>query len=115
MQKPTENSLSIKKTVVLPLRDVSIVRRGERGRAKSRILSEAQFATIRPFLRISEARIEAARLAMVTNSTYEEIRAANGWKSKQAVERIVCKVWATWQKYQESQAVAAKYNQNPDQ
>lgn len=84
---------------------------GALGRTKTRVLSAGQFATIRPFLRISEARIDAARQAMVEGMKFEDISKEKGWKSKQAVDRAVASVWGTWKKYEESQAMAALYNE----
>lgn len=89
-------------------------RKGGAGRIKTRILTIGQFETIRPFLRISNARIDAARLAMVEGLKFEDIAKEKGWRSRQAVDRAVSSVWKTWEKYKESQVLAAQYNEQKD-
>ncbi|HHM8819540.1 TPA: TrfB-related DNA-binding protein [Pseudomonas aeruginosa] len=92
--------------------------KGQRGkdkvkRAKSRMMTAVQFEAVRPFLRISEERIEAARQAMVEERKYTEIAAVFGWKSRQSVERAVVAVWDAFQKYEESQAAVASVKKKP--
>lgn len=92
--------------------------KGQRGqdkvkRAKSRTLTELEFEAVRPFLGISEERIEAARQAMVEGKKLTEIAEAFGWKSRQSVDNAVGIVWEKFQKYKESQAVVASAKKKP--
>nr|WP_318287317.1 TrfB-related DNA-binding protein [Pseudomonas cichorii] len=95
-----------------PVADVERRQKGQRGkdkvkRAKSRTLTELEFEALRPFLGISDERIEAARQAMVEEKKFTEIAEAFGWKSRQSVDRAVGIVWDEFQKYLESQAAVA--------
>jgi len=76
-------------------------------RAKSRNLSAIQFEAVRPFLRISDDRIEAARLAMVEGQKLADIAAQFDWKSRQAVSAAVGLVWDAYKKLQQSQKILA--------
>ncbi|WP_062059637.1 TrfB-related DNA-binding protein [Cellvibrio sp. OA-2007] len=76
-------------------------------RAKSRNLTAIQFEAVRPFLRISDDRIEAARLAMVEGQKLADIAAQFNWKSRQAVSAAVGLVWDAYKKLQESQKILA--------
>ncbi|VVN27056.1 hypothetical protein PS623_04589 [Pseudomonas fluorescens] len=78
-------------------------------RFKSRTMSAAQFEAVRPFLSsLSVERIEAARLAMVEEKKFDDIRKQFDWQSRQAVDRAVSIVWKVFQKYQESQAAVSQ-------
>lgn len=70
---------------------------------KSRTMTPDQFATIRPLLRITAERIEAARAFLVDGETLRVIGERFGW-SRQAVDDAVRIVWTTYQKYQEGQS-----------
>lgn len=76
-------------------------------RAKSRNLTAIQFEAVRPFLRISSDRIEAARLAMVEGQKLADIAAQFDWKSRQAVSAAVALVWDAYKKLQQSQKILA--------
>lgn len=92
--------------------------KGQRGkdkvkRAKSRTVTALEFEAVRPFLGISEERIEAARQAMVEEKKFTEIAEAFGWKSRQSVDRAVGIVWDEYQKYKASQAAVASAKKKP--
>lgn len=72
-----------------------------------RRMAAIEFETIRPFLKISDDRIKAARAAMVDGRTHQSIGEEFGW-TKQAVGDSVSHVWRALQAYHESQAVAAR-------
>ena len=91
----------------------SPVKRPPRGpdrinRAKSRSLEAIEFEAVKPFLRISEDRIEAARLAMVEGKKFADIAEQFGWKSRQAVDASVGLVWTAYKKLQESRQIVAE-------
>ena len=72
-----------------------------------RRLTEAEFAAVRPLLKISEERINAAHAAMVEGKSMSAISKEAGW-CRQAVSKVVGIVWKTFERYQESQREAAK-------
>lgn len=74
-------------------------------RAKRR-MSAAEFAAVRPLLKISSDRIEAARLALVDGETLSAVGERFGW-SRQAVGDAVGVIWQTLESYHESQRAAA--------
>lgn len=75
-------------------------------RSTTRQLTASEFASIVPLLRISENRIEAARLALVEGVTWQIIAEKYGW-SRQAVGGTINAVWRLVEKYRESQRTAA--------
>ena len=75
-------------------------------RSSTRQLTASEFAAIVPLLRISENRIEAARLVLVEGVTWQAIAEKYGW-SRQAVGGTVNAVWRMVEKYRESQRTAA--------
>lgn len=90
----------------------SPVKRTPRGRdrinrAKSRRLEAKEFDAVTPFLRISPERIAAAREAMVEGKKQIDIAESYGWKSKQAVDSAVGKVWTMYKKLLESREIVA--------
>ncbi len=92
--------------------DVNLQQRKFRGpdrinRAKSRTLEAIEFEAVRPFLRISDDRIEAARLAMVEHKKLVDIAEKFGWKSRQAVSASVTLVWAAYKKLKKSREILA--------
>lgn len=72
-----------------------------------RRMTAIEFETIRPFLKISDDRVKAARAAMVDGKTHQSIGDEFGW-TKQAVGDSVSHVWHALQAYRESQAIAAR-------
>ncbi|MFZ4701765.1 MAG: TrfB-related DNA-binding protein [Candidatus Methylumidiphilus sp.] len=72
-----------------------------------RRLTEAQFDSVRPFLRISEKRIQAAYESMVKGKTMSAISMEAGW-CKQAVSKTVGVVWKTYQSLQENPSTDSK-------
>lgn len=77
-----------------------------------RHLTAAEFKTILPFLRISESRIEAARLVLVDGKTMTEIAEEYGC-TKQNVHSMVNHVWKAWERYQTAQMAAAEQKSLP--
>jgi hypothetical protein len=75
-------------------------------------MSAAEFEAVRPLLRISEARMEAARLALVEGRTLQVAAGQFGW-SRQAVNDAVRVVWKAFQKYCESQLAAVNAGARP--
>ena len=63
-----------------------------------RRLSAKEFDALRPLLRISERRIEAARLAMVEGHTLQSVADRYGW-TRQAVGDAVRIVWRQHERY----------------
>lgn len=74
-------------------------------RAKRR-MTAAEFEAVRPLLKISDDRIEAARAALVEGQTLQAVGDRFGW-SRQAVGDAVSTVWRTLENYHESQRAAA--------
>lgn len=75
-------------------------------RAKRR-MTGPEFDAIRPLLNISEDRVSAARAALVDGQTLQGIANLYGWGARQTVGDAVRVVWETFEKYNESQRVAA--------
>jgi len=71
-----------------------------------RKMTVMEFEAVRPFLRISEDRIAAARAALVDGRTLQAVGDQFGW-SRQAVGDATSVVWRTFESYQESQCAAA--------
>lgn len=71
-----------------------------------RRMSSAEFTAVRPFLKISDERIEAARRALVDGETLQAIGTYFGW-SRQAVGDAVDVVWRALAVYRESQEASA--------
>jgi len=69
-------------------------------------MSAAEFNAVRPFLKISEDRIEAARRALVDGDTLQTVGKHYGW-SRQAVGDAVGVVWRAFGDYKESQQATA--------
>lgn len=74
-------------------------------RAKRRMIS-AEFEAVRPFLKISDDRINAARAALVDGLTLQTIGEQYGW-SRQAVGDAVDAVWRALENYHQSQRATA--------
>lgn len=74
-------------------------------RAKRR-MTGAEFEAVRPLLKISPNRIEAARSALVDGLTLKAVGEHYGW-SKQAVGDAVSVVWRTLENYHAAQSAAA--------
>lgn len=72
------------------------------GPTKKRSMTAGEFAAVVPFLKISEERIDAARMALVDQKTLKSVSDIFGW-SRQAVGDCVAVVWREFQAYQESQ------------
>ena len=78
-----------------------------------RRMSAAEFNAVRPFLKISEDRIEAARRALVDGETLQAVGKHYGW-SRQAVGDAVGVVWRAFADYRASlQATAAAVGHLP--
>ncbi|MDC6409546.1 TrfB-related DNA-binding protein [Xylella fastidiosa] len=71
-----------------------------------RRMTAADFEAVRPFLKISDDRIKAARAALVEGQTFQVIGDRFGW-SRQAVDHAVRVVWNTLEKYRQSQRAVA--------
>lgn len=71
-----------------------------------RRMSSAEFKAVRPFLKISDERIEAARRALVDGETLQAVGTYYGW-SRQAVGDAVNVVWRALAIYRESQQASA--------
>lgn len=74
-------------------------------KAKRR-MTGAEFEALRPLLKISDERVQAARLALVDGQTLQGVANLYGW-SRQAVGDAVKVVWKTFERYHESQRAAA--------
>ncbi len=74
-------------------------------RAKRRV-SAAEFDSVRPLLKISPERIEAARAVLVQGLTLQSVGERYGW-SRQSVGDAVASVWRTLESYRESQRLAS--------
>lgn len=72
-----------------------------------RRMTGVDFAAVRPFLKISAERIEAARQVMVDGKTMTTVGAGCGW-TKQAVDNAVRTVWVAFGQYNQSKAVSAR-------
>jgi hypothetical protein len=71
-----------------------------------RRMTATDFEAVRPLLRISEERINAARAALVDGRTHQEIAAPHGW-TRQAVNDSVTAVWRVLSDYRKAQAKSA--------
>lgn len=71
-----------------------------------RRMTSAEFKAVRPFLKISDERIEAARRALVDGETLQAVGTYYGW-SRQAVGDSVAAVWRAFADYRESQQASA--------
>ena len=69
-------------------------------------MTAAEFEAIRPLLKISDDRMEAARAALVDGQTLQAVGDRFGW-SRQAVGDAVSTVWRTLENYHKSQRAAA--------
>lgn len=65
---------------------------------KKRRMTVAEFAAVRPLLKISKARIEAAHSALVDGETLKKVGDQHNW-SRQAVNHAVNVVWRTFESY----------------
>jgi len=70
-------------------------------------MTAAEFEAVRPFLKISEDRIDAARSFLVHGQTLSATANVYGW-TNQAVDNAVGIVWETLESYHESQRALAK-------
>jgi len=68
-----------------------------------RRLTEREFASVRPLLRISPERQDAAYAVLVANESYTTVAAQYGC-SRQSIGDAVNSVWDTYQKVLASQA-----------
>lgn len=71
-----------------------------------RRMTSAEFEAVRPLLKISADRVDAARAALVDGQTLQVIGDRYGW-ARQSVGDAVNSVWRTLQSYHESQRAAA--------
>jgi predicted DNA-binding protein YlxM (UPF0122 family) len=71
-----------------------------------RRMAAAEFEAVRPLLKISEDRTNAARMALVEGKTLQSIGEKYGW-TRQAVGDSVNAVWRVLERYHESQRAAA--------
>lgn len=94
-------------------RSAADLSKGRRGPTKSKTLTASEFASVKPFLNISDDRIEAARLSMVEGKTLAAIAEQFGWKSRQSVGRAITQVWEKWELVQESQKAAQQAKKSP--
>lgn len=69
-------------------------------------MTAAEFEAVRPLLKISDDRMEAARAALVDGQTLQAVGDRFGW-SRQAAGDAVNAVWRTLESYHESQRAAA--------
>lgn len=70
-------------------------------------MTEAEFAAVRPFLKISSQRIDAARAVMVGGTAMTAVGESYGW-TKQAVNNAVTAVWVVYGSYVKSLEVAER-------
>jgi len=75
-------------------------------RAKRR-MTEAEFEAVRPLLKISADRTEAAHAALVEGRTLQELGNQYGW-TRQAVGDAVGIVWRVLESYRQSQRAEAE-------
>jgi hypothetical protein len=73
---------------------------------EKRRMTATEFEAVRPLLKISAERTEAARDALVDGDTLQAAGERYGW-SRQAVGDAVNIVWRVQQKYLESQRITA--------
>jgi hypothetical protein len=69
-------------------------------------MTAAEFQSIRPLLKLSDERIEAARAALVDGETLQAVGDRYGW-TRQAAGDAVSAVWRTLESYREGQQAAA--------
>jgi len=72
-----------------------------------RRMTASEFAAVRPLLKLSENRIEAARAALVDGETGQQIADRYGW-TRQAVSDAVRSVWARAEEYRQSLEIKAE-------
>ncbi|MDA8094886.1 MAG: TrfB-related DNA-binding protein [Betaproteobacteria bacterium] len=66
-------------------------------------MSASEFEAVRPLLNISQERVEAARLALVDDRTFQTVGERYGW-SRQAVWDAVGVVWKQFGRYKRALA-----------
>src|SRR5476649_1648547 len=71
-----------------------------------RRMTAADFEAVRPLLRISQDRVDAARAALVDGLPHQAIATPYGW-TRQAVNDAVTAVWKTLQDYRAAQSKSA--------
>ncbi len=76
-------------------------------RRKKMSMTASDFAAVRHLVNISEDRIEAARLILVEDRSYEPVAEQFGWKGKQAAYMATKAVWDRFQDYQRAQAASS--------
>ena len=76
---------------------------------QKRRMSALDYETVRPFLNISTARINAARAALVDGLTLQTIADANGWTSRQTVNDAVDVVCEMHERQRKSQQAMEAY------
>jgi len=74
-----------------------------------RRLTAQQFEAVRPHLgRLSDQRVQAARMALVDDLPMDGIAKHFGWSSRQTVSDAVSSVFAAWARYEEAQLVSGR-------
>lgn len=72
-----------------------------------RRLTAEQFDAVTPHLgRLSQERVQAARMALVDDLPMDGIAKHFGWSSRQTVSDAVSSVFAAWARYEEAQLVS---------
>jgi hypothetical protein len=74
-----------------------------------RTMSAANFEAVRPLLKISAARIDAARAVLVDGKTLQAVAIAHGWKARQTVSDCVDAVCEAFTRWQQSQQAAESF------
>ena len=80
-----------------------------------RKMSAPDFDAVRPLLKISEARIDAARAVLVDGKTLQAVATAHGWKARQSVSDCVDAVCEAFERWKQSQEVVEHFRAQPAQ
>jgi hypothetical protein len=70
-------------------------------------MAASEFEAVRPLLKISEERIEAARMVLVDGATFQAAGDKFGW-TRQSTGDVVDTVWKAFEMCRESQRAATK-------
>lgn len=79
---------------------------------EKRSMTPADFEAVRPLLRISEDRVNAARMALVDGQTLAGVATHFGW-TRQAVGDAARVVWETLQKLQDVDEARTAHGKKP--
>lgn len=70
-----------------------------------RRLEAEQFEAIMPFVKMSDARLRAARRSLVDGISMDAVAKEFGWSHRNNVYAAVSKVWVTWKEFEKANSL----------